>query len=871
MPPDGPVDKPIQRKTATHGMRRTSWFGAFLALLVFAACAVGIYYLSADARREINAQATANSDSTQWALAQSEVELLAVLSEARRTDLPEDAQVRSVRQRFDVLYSRIKTMQESSVLSVLRADDAISAKLGNLADLLDEMIPIIDGPDAALIAALPNIAASMEGARPSVREVSLQGVAHFSRVSDEQRARVVDALLRLGLLTFLLVAALSVVVLALIKSYRSATRDVREKATAQKRLAVIVSTSLDAIIVVDLEGRVVEFNGAAEKIFGYSRDEILNQKMSDKIIPDKFHAAHEAGMNRYIETREPRVVGQGRVKLEAMHKTGRIFPVELSISSADGPDGEIFISYLRDISARVAKQEELVKARDEAVAGERAKADLVAVMSHEMRTPLNGIVGALELLKTTDLDKTQANMTDVMGISADMLLQHVNNVLDMSRLEAGAAEIIKRPFDPVAVTSELLSSLKMSAKDRGNVLVLNVLHPDFNLVMGDLGKLRQILTNLVGNAIKFTKHGTITVEIEPDMADGQWELRVIDDGIGISDTDQEKIFEDFVTLDPSYTRAQEGTGLGLAIVRRLVTHLGGEIGIESAVGEGSVFWVKLPTNVIAEANKPKIKSQALIPDSVADDIQRPLSILLVEDNAINRVVAREMLSKLGHSCLEAHNGAEAVEMAKLRSFDAILMDISMPDLDGVEATKQIKSGGGPNAATPIFAVTAHAMAEDIARFAAAGMQDVLVKPIGLDRLKKLLLVQSTFDPDEDLVSDCWDGAVIEQLRGTVGAAKHDELMALFVTEMNEACGLTLSRTQITDAVQVKSEVHKLAGSASVLGASKLRILLNKIETKLSENDLVSAAMLIEVVPSVWQSTLEDAEHRKTESEVGPKK
>ncbi len=855
MPPNGPEKKAIRDKTATHGMRRTSWFGAFLAFCVFAACAIGIYYLSADARREINTLATANADSTQWALAQSEVELLALLSETRRTDTSQDEQVKTVRQRFDVFYSRIKTMQESSVLSALRDDGSTAAELAKTGGILDSMIPTIDGPNAALIAALPILATQIEDLRPSIREVSLRGVTHFSRIADEQRARVTNALLRLGLLTFLLVTALSVAVLALIKSYRLATQDGRERAAAQKRLAVIVSTSLDAIIVVDLEGRVIEFNEAAEKIFGYTRAEILNQKMSDKIVPDKYHAAHETGMNRYIETREKRVIGQGRVQLEAKHKTGRVFPVELSISSADGPDGEIFISYLRDISARVAKQEELVKARDEAVAGERAKADLVAVMSHEMRTPLNGIVGALELLKTTDLDKTQSNMTDVMGTSADMLLQHVNDVLDMSRLEAGAAETIKRPFDPVAVTSELLDSLKMSAKDRGNALELKALSPDFNLVLGDPGKLRQILMNLIGNAIKFTKHGTITVEIELHKAERQWELRVIDEGIGISDADQEKIFEDFVTLDPSYTRAQEGTGLGLAIVRRLVAHLGGDIGVESATGEGSVFWVKLPTNVIADANTSRKISESSPQSIVTDVASKPLSILLVEDNAINRVVAKEMLARLGHSCIEAHNGLEAVELAKLRTFDAILMDISMPDLDGVAATEQIKAGGGANAETPIFAVTAHAMPADVERFTAAGMRDVLVKPISLERLKALLSGQYAGNLGHDDEMPFWDITIVNEAIDAVGAKEHEKLLTAYIAEMNEACGSALFSGEIADPQQVKAEVHKFAGSASILGAAKLRHLLIDIEMKISENDLSSAAELLVSVASVWENTV----------------
>lgn len=854
MPPDGPAKPNKTSMTTTQRARRNSWFGALLAFFVFAACAVGIYYLSADARREINALATANADSTQWALAQSEVELLALLSETLRSDLPQEEQATNVRRRFDVFYSRIQTMQESAVLADLRQDDEARAILNTVSDRMDSMIPVIDGPDADLIAALPTITDQVDDIRPAVRDVSLISVEYFSRIADAQRARVANALLRLGLLTFLLVAALSATVLALIKSFRTATRDALAKAEAQKRMAVIVSTSLDAIIAVDLQGRVIEFNDAAERIFGYARDEILGQKMSDKIVPDKLHAAHETGMQRYIDTRERRVVGQGRVKLEAKHKSGRIFPVELSVSSAEGPDGEIFVSYLRDISNRVAKEEELVKARDEAVAGERAKSDLVAVMSHEMRTPLNGIVGALELMKTTDLDKTQSNMTDVMSTSAEMLLQHVNAVLDMSRLEAGAEEVIRRPFDPTVVAKELLTSLQVAAQGHGNVLKLNVLDPDFTLVLGDPGKFRQILTNLVSNAIKFTSHGTITVEIEPHLAEAQWELRVNDDGIGISPVDQVKVFDDFVTLDPSYTRAQEGTGLGLAIVRRLVAHLGGEIGVESEVGAGSVFWVRLPTHFTLDA--PSLQEAGQITPAHADDTptHAPLSVLLVEDNPINRVIAREMLTRLGHSCIEAHDGAEAVKLAEMKPFDAILMDISMPDMDGVEATNQIKAGDGPNAKTPIFAVTAHAMPADVDRFRAAGMVDVLVKPIGLDRLNNLLSHSARPDTRHDDATPLWDTAHQRELRETIGNDRWRALMKLFLEEMDAAANTTFAQGDVADIEHLRSQVHKLAGSAFTLGASRLGAVLRRAEEQLDASDYNAVRDLIGLVPDCWTKT-----------------
>lgn len=839
----------------THGARRTKWFGPLLAFLLFVASAVGIYYLSADARREINALATANADSSQWALAQSEVELLALLSEARRTEPDTVAHLRSIRRRFDVFYSRIATMRESAILATLREDPAARDYLDEAQSTLDAIVPTIDGPDGELQTALPDLILQVEAIRPLVRNLSLAGIEHFSRISDTQRARVSSALVRLGILTFLLVAALSAVVIALVKANRSATRYGLERSIAQRRAATVVSTSLDAIIVVDVQGRVIEFNTAAEDIFGYSRDEIINQHMSDKIIPDKYHAAHESGMKRYIKTRDPHVVGKGRVQLEAKHKSGRIFPVELSISSADGPDGEIFVSYLRDVSKEVAKQKELVRARDEAVAGERAKANLVAVMSHEMRTPLNGIVGALELLKSTKLDKTQANMTDVMDTSANMLLQHVNDVLDMSRLEAGATEKIMRPYDPGAITTELLDSLQMAASDRGNTIDLVKTDPHFSLVLGDPAKLKQILTNLVGNAIKFTRHGRIVVEIEPHSREGKWELRVIDEGIGISHEDQARVFEDFVTLDPSYTRAQEGTGLGLAIVRRLVQHLGGEIGVESELGKGSVFWVKLPTNLQTGANLTQVVATPTGHDVAMGEVSRPMSVLLVEDNAINRVVATKMLEKLGHQVVEAHNGLEGVALAKSTVFDAILMDISMPELDGVSATQRIRSADGANRETAIFAVTANAMPSDIARFEEAGMTDVLIKPISLDSLARLL--QRSKTPADTAASDrlvYWDSAIIDDLRDTVGPDKHDELLAILVREMDTACQLTFLTEDIDDPETLRAEVHRLAGSTSMLGAQLVFDKLAQTESHLAAGDYEAAIAELASVVDCWTAT-----------------
>jgi signal transduction histidine kinase len=380
--------------------------------------------------------------------------------------------------------------------------------------------------------------------------------------------------------------------------------------------------------------------------------------------------AHRAGMKRYAETREKRVLDQGLVQLEAVNSDGQIFPVEPSISTAKTDGGEIYVSYIRDISKRVAAQNELVDARDKAVAGEKAKANLLAVMSHEMRTPLNGLIGSLQLLDGTSLSDRQKKFVDVMKTSGQMLLEHVNNVLDISRVDAGKVEKFEQNFDVPEAVNEVVESLKSTASERGNTLSFEVTRDDIGTAFGDKARLTQILVNLIGNALKFTENGRVQVEVERDPNSDVVEFRVIDNGIGIPEDQRQQIFEDFVTLDSSFTRAVEGTGLGLGIVRRLVAILDGEIGVESEAGEGSVFWVRLPLKPVSL--KPKTTKQTGDTLTKAVD-QSGASFLIIEDNEINRLVAREMLAQMGYISFEANDGQEGVEAADRQAFDLIFL------------------------------------------------------------------------------------------------------------------------------------------------------------------------------------------------------
>jgi PAS domain S-box-containing protein len=442
----------------------------------------------------------------------------------------------------------------------------------------------------------------------------------------------------------------------LIRFVRREQERARAHGLVRSRLASIISTSLDAILVVDRDGRLIEFNGAAEEIFGYTRFEAIGAKMEALIIPDHLKQAHQKGMERYLATGERRVIGKGRVQIEARRKDGSLFPIELSISSADSEHGELFVSFARDISRRVAAEHELIKARDKAVAGERAKADLIAVMSHEMRTPLNGMLGTLELLDGEGRSAKDAEYLEIIRASGQQLLHHVDNVLEISRAEAGKIVPAREAFSLPALVRELAESQRGAAEHRGNVISHRVETLESDYAVGDPTRIRQVLLNLIDNAIKFTRNGSIALEAERLAGSDLVEFRVIDTGIGIDDADQERVFEDFVTLDTSYSRVVGGTGLGLAIVKRLVDVMGGEVGLESTRGEGSLFWARLPLPAANGALAQTAPKTVAGKGASAAAAVTPFRILIVEDNRINRIVLRDLLEEDGHQVDEAHDG-----------------------------------------------------------------------------------------------------------------------------------------------------------------------------------------------------------------------
>ncbi len=809
--------------------------------------------------QKLNLLREAPGDNLTWALSQVEIEVLLLSEEASEAAQKPDSALKDVRRRFDNLYSRVSGIGQSAVFKPMLGDQIFTSQLAKIKTHLDELIPLIDGEDAALRRALSGLGEDLTGVRQEAHDLALTGIRLRSQSSDAEREGFSQLLWIAAVITLTLIGFLALMLFVQLRQQRTHRKISGEIERANTRLQSTFEVSLDAIVVADDQGIILDFNEAAEKVFGYARDEALGAQMAELIIPGHLRDAHYAGMERFNKTREPRLVGQGRIEITALRKSGEEFPVEISIGQAQDHRGTIFISYLRDITDRLAAEKDLKQARDEALLAEKAKSNFLAVMSHEMRTPLNGIFGTIELLKKTRLTKPQKEYLDIAKKSGDILLLHVNDVLDVTRIDAGELEFSEDVFDLAQFFRDVITTNEPSAVAQGNRLLLDVSDLPEAAALMDEQRLRQVAFNLISNALKFTNNGTVTLSAGTrETPEGlRLEFEVKDTGVGIPKEDQAKVFERFFTQEKSYDRLASGAGLGLTICKQIVDKMGGDIALQSEPGEGTTFSVSVPLKLTDQSPEAHVSAETGTERSEL----KGHHVLLVEDNEINRLIIREMLENEGLRVSEAHNGLEAVKAAQKARYAAILMDVSMPKMNGVDATKKIREEENPNDKTPILGLTAHALEEERKSFLKAGMNTCLNKPVTQDELAGALsdaLFGGTAPGAQEVHQSreaVLDKDIFGNLQKILKADKLTKLIEKFESEINALIDDLPNHLSSEDPEPLRQRCHKCIGSAGMMGALSYQRDLRALEQAARSGDHKGAKAAALAVVENWPRTM----------------
>jgi PAS domain S-box-containing protein len=493
-----------------------------------------------------------------------------------------------------------------------------------------------------------------------------------------------------------------------------------------------------AVFMLDPQGRVVDWNCGPQRLHGYTAAEIIGRHVGVLFTPEDLT---QGVPDKILDDarRRGKSVGAGW----RLRKNGERFPVRAEVSAFRDPSGTVlgFGYVARDMSEQQALDDVRSAARRDQDARGRAEfdnqttSDFLAMISHEIRTPLTGIKGFADILVEQDLSPVQRRYVELARSSCAALMMVVDDVLDFSKIESGQVDLHPEPLSLAVLAHNALSTVLGTAGPKGLSLSVTIAPDVPTLLLGDAGRLRQILLNLLTNAVKFTLRGGVTLAVthEGTRPDGECvKFAVIDTGIGIPENRLERLFNRFSQADKNIRNRFGGTGLGLAICKQLVERMGGEVGVETALGRGSTFWFKVtlpPSSAI-----PARPVESMPAAAAAKNVR----LLVVEDRAMNQEIARVFLEHAGYDVQIVDSGRGAIAAVQAGRFDAVLMDMQMPEMDGLEATRRIRALGGDLAQMPIIALSARVLPEDIAQCRAAGMNDHIGKPFDREQMYRVI-------------------------------------------------------------------------------------------------------------------------------------
>jgi len=524
----------------------------------------------------------------------------------------------------------------------------------------------------------------------------------------------------------------------------------RSNNAVRAHLQAVVSNAREGIISINGKGIIETWNPGAEKVFGYTEQEMIGQNVK-VLMPEPHQSEHDQNLANYLATGKGKVVGFTRI-VEGLNKEGNSFPLELSINEMWTGNTLKFVATVRDITGQIAREKELTAARDKAEAASRSKSSFLANMSHEIRTPMNAILGFSRLLQfDSSLSEPQRDRINSINRSGEHLLVLINDILEMSKIEAGHEKLETEPIPLRTMLEDLELMFRRLAEEKGVELRCQVDSDVPDHVGGDEAKLRQILINLLGNAVKFTDAGHVELRVSQEQrGDAKlWlQFEVEDSGVGIEPKDQERIFSAFEQAGDGVTR-EGSTGLGLAIAKNFVEMMGGKLQVQSQLGEGATFHFGIES-VIARAKEVRF-AKPKVPKKLARTYEGT-RVLVVDDQDANRMLLVELLKPLGFEVHEATNGEEAVELFEQVLPQVVLMDRHMPVMDGLAATRRIKSTEA-GAKTAIICVSASAFEEDVQLALSAGCCDFQSKPVSVGDLMSRIERHADLNYDDSLAVD----------------------------------------------------------------------------------------------------------------------
>jgi PAS domain S-box-containing protein len=631
-------------------------------------------------------------------------------------------------------------------------------------------------------------------------------------------------------------------------------------------LAAAVAAAPTGIVIADPtlpDCPIIFANPAFERITGYALRDVIGRNCRFLQGPGTDPAAI-AAIRAAIAAGTPL-----DIRLVNYRRDGRRFVNELHLSPVHGPDGRLrhILGIQHDVTERVQAEQAARTARRAAERARRLaerasdeKSEFLAFMSHEVRTPLNGVLGTLSLLGDTALDAEQRAYVDTARRCGDTLLWTVNEILDLSRIEAGRLALESIPFELDQPVRDVLALQAAAAAEKGIGLSAHLDPALPKRVVGDPQRLRQVLLNLADNAVKFTAAGAVEIRLAR-FAD-RLVVEVRDSGCGIPAALRRRLFRRFQQADSGTARRHGGSGLGLMICRRLVGLMGGTIAVESEAGQGSVFRFDLPLVAAPDQEAPQAAPPVVAaPRALPEGLSRA-RLLLAEDGEASQLVAAAMLRRAGFGVDLVTDGAEAVAAARSGAYDAILMDVRMPGLDGYEATARIRALEGEAARVPILAFTAAAMPGDAARCLAAGMDGHLAKPVDREALVGAVAVLLQRRPPRPRPADppaepgpghsLLDRATVEELRGALGPGRLPDLIGLFVAETEARLTRLLARPALPE---MREEAHSLQAAAGTFGTAALRDAALALEQAAAAGDAARAEALLAALPPLVERSL----------------